>query len=119
MKKIYFNGLGMATNKTDVGNYRVASCFKNNKDQLCFLEVSHIDKDGVLYGYIQQAYRIEGQREYHCYRTFNDMYNSTFLFTKENIIRYVNFLFECNFTEMETISRSDERWVGNNKQVIK
>lgn len=62
---------------------------------------------------------IEGQREYHCYRTFNDMYNSTFLFTKENIIRYVNCLFECNFNEMETISRSDERWVGNNKQVIK
>lgn len=112
MKKILFDGVGVDTNKTDVGNYRIVSYFNNKKSQQCFVEISHIEENGILYGTIRQAYRREGESKKYCFRSFNDMYNIKFLLTKENVINMLNSIFKCNFDEMEVITRKDNRWCG-------
>jgi hypothetical protein len=112
MNKILFNGLGMDTNKTDVGNYRIVSWFNNKQGLQCFIEISHIEENNTLYGTIRQAYKIDGEFKKHCYRRFDQMYDTKFLLTKENVINMVNHLFGSKFDSMETITRGDKRWSG-------
>lgn len=112
MEKILFNGAGVNTNKTDVGNYRIVSYFLNNKGQQCFIEISHFEEKEVLYGTIRQAFKFEGKLKKHYFKSFNDMYNIKFLLTKENVLETVNRIFKCNFDEMEVIKRDDIRWNG-------
>ncbi len=101
MREILFDGMGMNTDKTDIGNYRIMSYFINHKGQQCFVEISHFEENKILYGTIRQAYRFEGELEKHYFKSFDDMYSTKFLFTKENVIKKVNNIFKCNFDEMK------------------
>jgi|GEM_PF-5522415 len=103
MKKIIFDGMGVKTDKTDVGNYRIMSHFINNKNEQCFVEIAHFRKNDELYAMIRQAYKDIGETRKHYFKTFDDMYNIDFLYTKENVLKSINSIFQCNFDDLEVV----------------
>ena len=113
MKKILlFEGAGMNINEegSDIGNYRIRTSFINNDGDQIYLELGgnvqncKTAKRFCWYTHVDHAFNISESTDENKSRI---KLNNTFFkgYSKEDLTKYINENFNCNFDTIEVLNR--------------